>query len=441
MSACDAEFRTRAELLAAQEARLARLLAEIVPANRFYAEKFARAGVDPATVRSIADLARLPLTTKAELVADQEAHPPYGRVHTYSSERYTRLHQTSGTRGAPLRWLDTPTSWEWMLGNWRRMFRMAGVTPADRLFFPFSFGPFLGFWTAFDAAVQLGCLSLPAGGMSSGARLRLMLENAATVVLCTPTYALHLAEVARTQGLRLDRTTSGYHVRMLIVAGEPGGSIPATRRRIEEAWNARVIDHSGMTEVGPVTVECAAAPGGLHVMEDGYIVEVIDPQTLDPVPVGAVGELVLTNLGRAGSPLLRYRTGDLVRVDSAPCVCGSVFVRLAGGILGRTDDMVPIRGNNFYPAALEGVLRRFADVVEYRVEVDATAALAELRIEIEPAAGAGPQLAGQLARTIRDELLFRADVTLVPPGSLPRFEMKAQRVRRMQASGPGSGVP
>jgi phenylacetate-CoA ligase len=411
------------ELQRLQGERLARMLAEVLPRNRFYARKLAKLGTAPA-------LADLPLTTKAELVADQLGHPPYGTVLTYAEDCYTRLHQTSGTHGAPLRWLDTPASWDWMLGCWQQMFRIAGVTAADRLLFPFSFGPFLGFWTAFDAAQRLGCLCLAAGGMSSGARLRMLLDNAATVVLCTPTYALHLAEVARQQGIALEPGTPGFAVRCLIVAGEPGGSIPATRRRIEGAWHARVIDHSGMTEVGPAAIECAEQPGGLHLLEGDYIGEVIDPATAAPVPPGQIGEVVLTNLGRLGSPLLRYRTGDLVRVDAEPCRCGLGFVRWNGGILGRTDDMIAVRGNNFYPAALEGVLRRFPEVVEYRVEVDASAALAELRIDVEPTSDPASGLAARIAGAVRDELLFRAEVTLVPPGSLPRFEMKAQRVRK-----------
>jgi phenylacetate-CoA ligase len=403
------------------------LLSEILPRHPFYAAKFHNNRID---VRTPADLVRLPLTTKAELLAEQTEHPPYGRLLTYPPQRYTRLHQTSGSQGLPLRWLDTPESWSWTLDCWTQMLKMIGITAVDRLLFAFSFGPFLGFWTAFESAQRLGCLCLAAGGMSSGARLRMLLDNQATVVLCTPTYALHLAQVAQEQGIRLGPQTPGYAVRALVVAGEPGGSIPATRGRIEEAWHARVFDHSGMTEIGPLAIECEPAPGGLHIMEEDYLAEVLDPATLQPVPLGELGELVLTNLGRWGSPLIRYRTGDLVRVDPEPCVCGSSFLRLDGGIQGRTDDMIAIRGNNFYPSALEGVIRRFREVLEYRVEVDSSAALAELRVEIEAGPGTSPQLAERVTAAIRDELLFRAEVLLQPPGTLPRFEMKAQRVRR-----------
>src|SRR5262249_10659580 len=152
---------------------------------------------------------------KAELCADQQAHPPHGEGLTYPLDRYCRLHQTSGTSGQPLRWLDTRESWEWALSCWDAMFPMVGLRQGDRLFFPFSFGPFLGFWPAFEAAVRQGYFCLPAGGMSSDARLRLMLENDITVVFCTPTYAQHLAEVAHQEGFDLARSK----VRALIVAG------------------------------------------------------------------------------------------------------------------------------------------------------------------------------------------------------------------------------
>jgi phenylacetate-CoA ligase len=398
-----------------QRERLGALLAEIVPRNAFYAARFA--GAD------LTDFTRLPFTTKADLLADQAANPPYGTVLTYPRERYCRLHQTSGTSGQPLRWLDTRESWDWMLGCWQNMFAMIGLRSDDRLFFAFSFGPFLGFWTAYDAASRTGRFCLPAGGMSSGARLRLMLDNQATVVFCTPTYALRLAEVAQTEGLDL----AASPVRAIAVAGEPGGSIPATRARIESAWGARVFDHSGMTEIGPAAIECQANPAGLHILENDYIAEVIDPSSEEPVSPGQIGELALTNLGRTGSPLIRYRTGDLVRADPQPCPCGSSYLRLAGGILGRCDDMIHLRGNNVYPGALESLLRRFPEVAEYRVEVDESASLPALRIDVEPLNGSVAGLVERVDRAIRDELLFRAEVRLVEPGSLPRFEMKARR--------------
>jgi phenylacetate-CoA ligase len=406
-------------MLACQRQRFESLLADILPRNRFYAAKFAQH--DPA------DFSRLPFTTKAELIADQEGHPPYGTNLTEARERYVRLHQTSGTSGQPLRWLDTAQSWEWMLDCWDRMFALVGLRPDDRLVFPFSFGPFLGFWTAFEAASRAGHLCLPAGGMSSNARLRFLLDNAATVVCCTPTYALRLAESAREEGIDLVSSP----VRALIVAGEPGAGVPETRVRIETAWGARVFDHGGMTEIGPCSIECVANPGGLHILEEDYIAEVIDPKSMESVPAGQVGELVLTNLGRMGSPLIRYRTGDLVQVDAEPCRCGCPYLRFRGGILGRVDEMIHVRGNNVYPSALEALLRRFPEVVEYQLTIDRTRTLPQLLIAVEPTTAdpvIGEALVERIERAVHDQFLFRATISLAPPGSMPRYEMKARRV-------------
>jgi phenylacetate-CoA ligase len=266
--------------------------------------------------------------------------------------------------------------------------------------------------------------------MSSVARLHFLLEHQATVLFCTPTYALRLAEVAQQHGLDL----GGSAVHTLIVAGEPGGSIPATRRQIESAWHARIFDHSGMTEIGSLGIECPENPAGLHLLETECLAEVIDPMTGMPVPPGQAGELVLTNLGRWGSPLLRYRTGDLVRIDPRPCPCGRTWLRLEGGILGRTDDMIHLRGNNVYPSALEEVIRRFTEVAEYRVQVDQSESLPALQIEVEPLPSASPNgLAERIRQAIRDAMLFRAEVKTVPTGTLPRFEMKARRILKTQS--------
>lgn len=389
------------------------LLAQVVPGNRFYARMLAGWDGDPATV---------PFTTKAELAADQVEHPPYGSNLTYPLARYCRLHQTSGTSsGRPIRWLDTPESWDWLLGNWTAIFAGLGLRADDVFFFPFSFGPFLGFWTAFEAAVRAGYLVLPGGGLTSTARLRFLLEHRATVVCATPTYALHLAELAAAEGNDL----AGSAVRLVIVAGEPGGSIPATRTRIEAVWGARVIDHYGMTELGPVAAETIDRPGTQIVLDDRYIAELLEPGGTAPAAAGAVGELVLTNLGRVGSPLIRYRTGDVVKAGRD---AGGRLL-LHGGILGRTDDMLHVRGNNLYPAAIEAVVRRFPEVAEFRIVVDRSGPLADLLVEVEPLDGSRPTaLADAVARAIRDELLLRVPVTAVAGGSLPRYEMKARRV-------------
>ncbi len=417
----------RHALEALQCEKLRAMVVSILASNAFYQRKLRAAGVDPVRLLTIQGLKRFPFTTKQELAEDQAAHPLYGTNLTYPLGRYCRLHQTSGTKGQPLRWLDTRENWDWFMHCWRLKYEFIGLKPDDRLFFPFSFGPFIGFWAAFEAAVRLGNLCLAGGGMSSSGRLRLLLDNDTTIVCCTPTYALRLAEVARQERIDLAKSS----VRAVVVAGEPGGSIPATRRRIEEAWGARVFDHTGMTEVGSLGMECQANPCGVHLLETECIAEVIDPTTEESLAPGHEGELVLTNLGRWGSPLIRYCTGDRVLIDPEPCPCGRIFLRLKGGIRGRTDDMMIIRGNNVYPSTLEGILRRFPEVVEYRLEVSQSGPMTSLHIHVECLpAPPDHDLVEMIRETIRRELHFRPEVTLAPAGSLPRPEMKAQRVVR-----------
>ena len=270
----------RDEIALRQARRLGQLLASIQGPNAFYTRKLRTAGIRIEDLRLPDDLPLLPLTTKRELTDDQYEHPPWGTALSENIDRYTRYCQTSSTSGRPLRWIDTNESWQWVVNCWKAVYRAAHVGPPDRIFFAFSFGPFLGFWSAFDAGCQIGALAVPGGGMSSQLRLATIDAVGATVVCCTPTYALRLAEVAKEQGGMLEgghRPLAESTVRTLIVAGEPGGSIPSTRARIEERWGARVIDHHGLTEVGPVSFECWEQPGGLHVNEAEFLCEVIDP--------------------------------------------------------------------------------------------------------------------------------------------------------------------
>jgi len=415
----------RESLRSIQLERLNSLISEILPSNRFYTAKLGRAGIN-GPVESLDEFQnKSPFTTKEELVNDQTENPPYGTNLTYPLERYTRFSQTSATTGSPLRWLDSSESWDWMLGNWKRVYEAAGMTNKDRIFFAFSFGPFLGFWTAFESAAGLlGCLCLPGGGMSSNARLQSILDNSVTVLCCTPTYAIRLAQVAEDEGIDLSES----QVRRVIVAGEPGGSISATRATIEGYWRgARVFDHHGMTEVGPVSYESSNHPGVLHVIEESYFAEVVDPDSGEPVQEGETGELVLTTLGREGSPLLRYRTGDLVRPDwNGADNYGDINLALVGGILGRSDDMVVVRGVNLFPSAVEDTIRSCGGVAEYRVTTYLEKGMTELLVEVEPT-HADSGVVDRVCNAFRTAFNLRIPVKAVPAGSLPRFEMKAKR--------------
>ena len=418
------ETLSRKELGALQGRRLRKLLTEILAGNRFYQRKLRAAGIrKPVPISHLTDL---PFTTKKEIVADQAANPVFGTNRTYPLERYTRLHQTSGTTGAPLRCLDTPESYQSFVTQWKFIYRGAGVGPGDRIFVAFSFGPFYGFWGAFDAAPQLGCLAISGGGQTSEQRLIQMRDLRPTALISTPTYALRLAEVAKTMGI----DTAQLGVRVTIHAGEPGASIPSTRRRIEDIWGAKAYDHCGMTEVGGVGFECSAQVGP-HVIESQFIAEVIDPETGNSIEEGR-GEIVLTTLGRAATPLIRYRTGDLADVVRKRCACGRTFAHLRGGLLGRSDEMMTIRGINVFPSAIENILRRFPEVVEFQGIVTRAMEMQELLLVLETEGLAETEqqgLAQRIVAELHTRLQLRPSLEFAAPGSLPRAEMKSRRFR------------
>jgi phenylacetate-CoA ligase len=397
-----------------QLARLNALAAAIRDRNGFYAAAFAAA---PRELDWTA-FAALPTVDKRALVDDQERHPPAGSIATFPLDQYAAFHQTSGTKGSPLTVLDTAESWRWWAECWQYVYAAAGVTARDRLFFAFSFGPFIGFWSGYAGAHRLGALTIPAGGADTRSRLRMMQATRPTVLLSTVTYALRLAEVAASEGIAL----RDLGIRTTIHAGEPGASVPSIRSRIETAFGARCHDHAGATEVGAFAYSCDAQRG-LHMNEAEFIAEILDPDTRQPVPDGTRGELVITTLGREGWPAIRYRTGDLVEAGGRHCTCGRTFLFLPGGILGRADDLMIVRGVNVYPTALEAILREFP-TGEFRIVRSIRQSMEEIDVEVE----ASPEVRAPLADALRRRLGVRIAVTIVPEQSLPRFELKARRI-------------
>lgn len=395
------------------EKRVSELLALVRKRNPFQRERLETVGAEPR-------LADLPPLTKRELVEDQERNPPFGTNLTYPLERYTQLHQTSGTTGPPLRVLDTAEDWAWWRGRFAYMLRTAGVGPSDRVGLAYSFGPHVQFWAAIEGLHEVGAMAVPLGGMTSVQRLQTVADVAATAVWCTPTYALRLAEVAVEQ--RLDAALES--VQRVICTGEPGASLPAVRSRIEEGFGASCIDHAGLTEAGPFGYPCLEG-GGLHVDESEFVCEILDPE-LRPAPVGQRGELVLTPLGRTGFPVLRYRTGDVVVNTQDRCPAGHEDRWLPGGIVGRTDDMAIVRGMNVYPSAVEEAVRRVSGSGEFRITFyTEPSGMDEIKLEVELEEGGG---ARRLQDTMRQQLGLRVRVVPVAPGVLPRPNGKARRV-------------
>jgi phenylacetate-CoA ligase len=406
--------------------RLRSLLAEVAATNEFQ-----RARLGGVELRTLDDLRQIPFTTKEQLVADQAEHPPFGTNLTFGLERYAHVHQTSGTSGATLRVLDTEEDWLWWRRCFSRVYRAAGIGASDVVALAHSFGPYIQFWASYEGAGEVGAMAVALGGMDSVQRLDTIREYSATVLSCTPSYAVHLAKVAG-QSDQLDALAS---VQKILCTGEPGASLPGVRAEIEQAWDARCYDHAGLSEVGPIAYPCAEA-GGLHLTEQEIVAEIVNPETGEHVDDGELGELVVTALGRVGFPAIRYRTGDIVERQPESCPAGHVGRWLPGGVLGRSDDMVVIRGMNVFPSAIEQILREFEGVGEFRITFySEPTAMDEVKLEVELAQ---PLVARAIQAQLRQTLGLRVRIVPLKPGILPTQIGKARRVADLRRTQPAT---
>src|SRR5829696_7021133 len=395
--------------------RLNDLLQLVTTQNPFHRRRLEAfdLGGDPA-------LTDLPPLTKAELVHDQERHPPFGTNLTYPLDRYTQLHQTSGTTGPPLRVLDTAEDWDWWRDRFAHTLTVAGVGAEDRVPLCYSFGPHVQFWAANEGLQEIGAMGVALGGMGSVQRLQTIAEVEATTLWCTPTYALHLLEVAVEQRLE----SAFRSLERVLCTGEPGGSLPGLRSRIEEGLGVVCIDHAGLTEAGPFGDPCPEGHG-LHVDENEFVCEILD-EDMSPTAQGERGELVITPLRLTGFPALRYRTGDSVIATDERCPAGHEGRWLPGGIVGRTDDMVVVRGMNVYPSAIEEAVRQVSSSGEFRITFyTERSGMDEVKLEVELTEGTD---ARRLQETMRQQLGLRVRVVPIAPGILPRETGKARRV-------------
>src|SRR5438093_176034 len=423
------ERASRADMRRRQARRLREQVTHAARRSPFYRRKLRAAGVDAARIRTLDDLARLPFTTKDELKDDQAAHPPWGSVLAVPLADVLRVHLTSATTGRPLAFLDTADDWHGFYHSYARSLYAYGVRQSDVVMAAFSYGPWIGYWSGFYAAQDLGCLVFPVGGLSTDQRIDALLNYPITVLGCTPSYALFLAEHAAKKGIDLAKDTK---IRITWHTGEPGASIPATRARIEAAFGAKAYDLPGLTEIAAWGFECDARSGLTHVHEDYCYPEVLDEQDR-PVGPGGRGELVFTSLYRKAMPLIRYRTRDVVQVADRRCPCGRTLVAFEGGVLARLDDMKKVRGIIVYPRRIEELVRPHAEVVEFQIVSRRQAGLGEVLVRVDPSPSLSLSerdgLRAQLGESLRTGLGLRVSVEITEPGALPRWDHKARRVK------------
>ena len=423
------ERASRRELTRLQERRLRAQVAHAATASPFYKRKLRAAGVTPARVRTLADLPTLPFTTKDELKENQAAKPPWGDVLAVPFSEVLRVHLTSATTGRPLAFLDTADDWRGFYHSYARSLYAYGVRQADMVMAAFSYGPWIGYWSGFYAAQDLGCLVFPVGGLTTDQRLDALLAYPITVLGCTPSYALFLAETAAKKGIDLAKQTK---IRITWHTGEPGASIPATKARIEAAFGAKAYDLPGLTEIAAWGFECDARAGLTHVHEDYCYPEVLDERDR-PVGPGGRGELVFTSLYRKAMPLLRYRTRDVVQLADRACPCGRTLVAFDGGVLARLDDMKKIRGIIVYPRRIEELVRPHGGVDEFQIVFRRHEGLDDILLRIDPSPALSlaerDGLRARLGEDLRTGLGIRVTVETVEPGALPRWDHKARRVK------------
>jgi phenylacetate-CoA ligase len=419
----------RAALTRLQQRRLRDQVLHAARHSPFYRRKLGAARVRAASIRTLDDLRRLPFTTKDELKDNQAQHPPWGDVLAVPLADVVRVHLTSATTGRPLAFLDTAADWHGFYHSYARSLHAFGVRRTDMVMAAFSYGPWIGYWSGFYAAQDLGALVYPVGGLSTEQRLDALLTYPITVLGCTPSYALFLAEQAAKKGIDLAKEAK---LRITWHTGEPGASIPATRARIEAAFGARAFDLPGLTEIAAWGFECEARSGLTHVHEDYVYPEVLDDDGR-PVKPGERGELVFTSLYRRAMPLLRYRTRDVVQLADRRCPCGRTLVAFEGGVLARLDDMKKVRGIIVYPRRIEELVRPHDSVDEFQIVFRRRDGLDDVLLRVDPSPALGPSERAGLGETLAKDLQLglgiRVSVEVGEPGSLPRWDHKARRVK------------
>ena len=416
---------------AADEAPYRRQIAYLIERSRFYRDKLARAGFASAeSVGGLADIARLPFTEKDELRASRSADEPIGAHCTATRDEIVRIYSTSGTTGTPSYIPLTASDVDVWVRTSARSYGASGVKRGDRIVSTYNSGPFVA-GAALDAFARLGLCHIPVGTGNTDRLIAAVERLKPNVVALTPSYALHLAEWAETRGVDLANSS----VERLMVAGEPGGGEPAMRAKLEAAWGATVTEAMGIGDISPSLWGECEAKAGMHFSGRGFVhFELIDPASGAPIALsdGAEGELVLTHLVNRAAPLLRFRTRDHVRLGFGRCACGRTAPRVR--CIGRTDDMLIVRGVNLFPTALREIVNEFAPATTGVVMIKPRSAGVRqdppLPVKVEAADPSQSELAERIRARVREALVVTAEIELVAAGSLPRSEYKSKLVDR-----------
>jgi phenylacetate-CoA ligase len=435
-----AERMSREELSRLQVKRLKALFGYLEEHNPFYKKKFAASGISARHIASVDDLARLPFTSKKDIVAAQDSQDIIAEsgaigesLLSVDPSEILRWHRTSGTTGKPVKIPDTMADWDSYGELSAEALYAMGLRKEDVVVVAFGYGPFIAFWGYIAGVEKIGATFIPAGSIDTVGRIELAKDFGATVFMSTPSYAIHVGETAQSMGIRMNEYT---RIRLIVHTGEP--TTPVMKRKIEDLWGARQRDRFGSTETGGFAFQCPHAPGIYHIQEGYVIAEVIDANHGHPVAPGEEGELILTPLFRRGMPLLRFKTENLVRLSKErACPCGRHYRSLEetenGVVIRRLDKLLKIKGVLVDPVAIENMVRT-CDIFgeEYRIIFEKKAGMDGIRVQMEIRKGLDVREAEEkrraLAEELRRKMLLSIDVQFVPFATLERFEEKGKRI-------------
>jgi len=405
----------------------------------FYRRLYQEAGLEPGDIKAFVDIQKVPKIEKGMMREVQQRDPfPYGDMMTVPLEQVTAFRQTSGTTGTPVYQADTWQDWEWWSESWCYILYAQGYRDTDRVFIPFGYNIFVAFWAGHYAAEKLGCEVVPGGVLDTQARILKMQELKCNAFMATPTYVLGMADTAINK-LGID-PIKDLNIQKITCAGEPGASIPTTKKRMEEAWGAKVYDHIGATEIGAWSYECTEQPGGLHINEAFFLVEIEDMETGEIITEpGKDGKMVITALDRIAKPCIRFDSKDVIRWADHPCDCGRTFRLIDGGVVGRADDITKVKGVLLAPTAIEEVVRSIPELGdEYEVVVSKKGDIDNILLKVEILPGKEADQESILFR-LKDQLRVKTNlgykIEVHPHESLPRYEVKAKRFKDLRKKG------
>jgi phenylacetate-CoA ligase len=403
--------------------------------SKFHRTLYDNDGIKPKDIQSFSDIKQIPTVEKSMMRDIQGKEPfPYGDALCVPLNEVTAYRQTSGTTGQPVYQPDTWQDWEWWAECWAQLLWAQGYRPKDRVFIPFGYNVFVAFWAGHYGAEKIGCEVVPGGVLDTRARILKIQELNPTAMMGTPTYMLGMADTAIN---KMKLNPADLSIEIITCAGEPGASIPSTKKRIEDAWGAKVYDHAGATEIGAWSFECTEQPGSMHVNDAFFLVEIVDVETGEAIETpGVRGKMIITALDRQAQPCIRFDSKDIIEWDTKICTCGRSSKLIKGGVVGRTDDITKVKGVLFSPSSVENVVRGIEGLGnDYELKVEKINDRDKITLQVEFVQNFSEEM-DKIKSKLSDQLRLKTnlnyEIEFCQYGELPRYPVKAKRFKDLR---------